>query len=84
MRDTKKYTWFNGEIEEGKWYFVSVTFDLVNATANVGLLDGIKTLSGDLRLNLRGTTDIVPLVEFLDKYPDFIKNILPKKHNDKE
>lgn len=80
-----KNNWFTGEIKKDEKYLVSVTFDFPNKTANVGTLIGIELPDGRVRLNSSGEVEVMPLLEFLDKYSDFVKAISPaKKQVEKE
>ena len=71
MKSKKEYIWFDDSIEKDEEYIVSVTFDLVNKTANVGRLKGIELPDGTIRLNSSGPVEVVPLEEFSDKFSDF-------------
>ena len=80
-----KNNWFVGEVKKDEEYLVSVTFDFVNKTANVGTLKGIELPNGKVRLNSSGEVEVIPLLEFLDKYSDFVKAVSPlKEKSDKE
>ena len=83
MKDVKN-NWFVNEIKKDEEYIVSVTFDFPNKTANVGKIKGIELPDGNVRLNTTGEVDIVPISDFLERYPDFIKSLPSKKFSGKE
>ena len=73
-----KNNWFIGEIEKDEEYIVSITFDLVNKTVNVGKLKGIELPDGTIRFKASGSVDVIPIEEFSEEFSDFSAAILIK------